>query len=49
MNTSSKFSKFLATKLSNLSTDVAKTSTKSCVPLFIGQPKMPESLLKKDK
>lgn len=49
MNTSSKFSNFFATKLSNLSTNIAKTSTKSCLPLFVEEPKMPKALLKKDK
>lgn len=49
MNTSSKFSKLLATKLSNLSTNIAKTSTKSCVGIFLEEPKMPKSLLRKAK
>ncbi|BDR80194.1 hypothetical protein N072000002_04440 [Clostridium tetani] len=47
MNISSKFSKFIATKLSNLSVNIAKTSTKSSLNLFLKEPKMPKSLFKR--
>lgn len=49
MNTSKKLSNLIATKVSNISTKVAHTSTKACAILTLEEPKMPKSLLKKAK
>ncbi|MEL7597696.1 MAG: cyclic lactone autoinducer peptide [Clostridiaceae bacterium] len=49
MNTTKKVSKFIANKISNVSTKIAHTSTKKCLAFFLEEPKMPKSLLKKAK
>ncbi|MCY6355310.1 cyclic lactone autoinducer peptide [Clostridium sp. ZS2-4] len=49
MNTTKKLSKFIANKISNVSTKVAHTSTRACACLILEEPKIPKSLLKKAK
>lgn len=47
MSTTMNLYRALAEKISDISTKVAKTSTKACVTMLIEEPKMPKSLLKK--
>jgi cyclic lactone autoinducer peptide len=49
MNTTVKISRFIATTISYISTQVAETSTKASVGAIFEEPKMPKILLKKAK
>jgi cyclic lactone autoinducer peptide len=49
MNTTVKISRFIAKAISDISTNVADSSTKACVAMLFEEPKMPKSLLKKAK
>ena len=49
MNATVKISSFIAKIISDISTNVADTSTKKCIAMFFEEPKMPKSLLKKAK
>jgi len=44
-----KISRFIAKTISNISTNIADTSTKKCIAMAFEEPKMPKSLLKKAK
>lgn len=49
MNATMKVSRFIAKKISDISTKVAYSSTKASIAMFFEEPKMPKSLLKKAK
>ncbi|MBU3092385.1 cyclic lactone autoinducer peptide [Clostridium sp. CF011] len=49
MNTTAKLSRIIATKISDLSTKIAHTSTQACLCITLEEPKMPKALLNKTK
>ena len=49
MNITEKISKILAIKISDITTNIAHTSTQACIGYALEEPKIPKSLLKKAK
>lgn len=46
MNITKKVSKLMAERISSVTTNIAKTSTKECINMTLEEPKIPKSLLK---